>query len=298
MTYHIKYIILFSEYFETTFGVGLLECNNQKARCSDMIVLNNDTKITYKSSGLFKSEGVWIHPSRVIDTYEIIFVCEGKVCISEEDTEYELHKNDILVLEPGKRHCGYRETGEHVSFFWIHFDMDMPNRSSLPKHITLPEPYILKNLFSQCLHTVNTPTHSDACGDLYTALITEEISSLDKTETLKTNRLCADIKEWIRINIDKNITVSDVAENFGYHENHVSRVFKRAYGSGLKEYIVKMRLENAKNLLSASLYTVKQISAILSFGTENNFVKFFKYHMKITPTEYRNSYVNTHINKA
>lgn len=83
----------------------------------------------------------------------------------------------------------------------------------------------------------------------------------------------------------------------GYHENHISRVFKSAYSVGIKEYIADMRLENIKNLLSTTLYTIKQIAHMLSFKSENHLIKFFKYHMNMTPTEYRNTYVNTRINK-
>lgn len=54
----------------------------------------------------------------------------------------------------------------------------------------------------------------------------------------------------------------------------------------------------ARALLNTTLYTVNQISRQLSFKSENHFVKFFKYHTHITPSEYRNSYTNIHINKA
>ncbi len=263
-----------------------------------MILLNKDENTEYSSSGLFKSDGIWCHPRRVIDTYEIIFVYEGTAYICEDGIEYELGANDILILEPGKLHYGYRESENFVSFMWLHFKICKKQHCSLPKHMHMSEPYMLKNLFAQCLHTVNTPTYSPVCADLYTALILEEIASEQKTRAYAGRQLSANIREWIRLNIEKDISVCSIARHFGYHENHVSRVFKEAYGVGLKDYIIKMKLDNAKNLLSASLYSVKQISRILSFRSENHFIKFFKYHVKITPTEYRNTYINTHVNKS
>ena len=65
----------------------------------------------------------------------------------------------------------------------------------------------------------------------------------------------------------------------------------------LKAYITRRQVEYARNLLSTTLYTVGQIAAMLSFKSENHFIKFFKYHTKMTPSEYRNSYTGTHSNK-
>jgi len=253
--------------------------------------------VNYIHSGLFKSDGIWQHPKRVIDSYEIIFMHEGIAYIYEDGIEYTLKKNDILVLEPGKLHYGFKESKEFVSFSWIHFKTTKENYKNLPKHMQITEPYILKNLLSQCLHTANTPSYDRICCDLYTALIIEEILTLEKATGFSGKYLSVQIKEWIRVNIEKDITVGMIAKEMGYHENHISRVFKSAYSVGIKEYIADMRLENIKNLLSTTLYTIKQIAHMLSFKSENHLIKFFKYHMNMTPTEYRNTYVNTRINK-
>lgn len=106
------------------------------------------------------------------------------------------------------------------------------------------------------------------------------------------------MKEYVNLNIEKDLTVRLVSEHFGYHENYISKVFKAAYGVLLSRYIVNQRLAYARALLNTTLYTVNQISRQLSFKSENHFVKFFKYHTHITPSEYRNSYTNIHINKA
>ncbi len=253
--------------------------------------------VEYLSSGHFKSSGIWIHPKRTIDTYEIILMLEGVAYICEGDTEYTLKKNDILLLEPGKEHFGFKESNEYVSFFWIHYKTDNNEYKSFTKHMNISNPYILKTLFSQSLHIANTPSYNPTCRNLYMALIIEEILSFIKTSNTAPNYLASQINEYIKTNIESYPTVSEIAEHFGYHTNHVSRVFKSAYGTTLKKYIERQILEYSRNLLHTTLYTVNQISQILSFKSENHFIKFFKYHTEMTPTEYRNSFSNTHTNK-
>lgn len=262
-----------------------------------MITLNKKDNIEFVWAGLFKSDGVWCHPRRIIDTYEIIFMCEGTAYICENGIEYILKKNDVLLLEPGTEHYGGRCSEEYVSFSWIHFRTDSEKYMNMPKNFSIKNPSVLKNLFSQCLHSVNTPGCGRVCADLYTALIAEEIISADKIGVLTVSYLAARISDYVTLNPEKTMSVQSVAAHFGYHENYINTAFKSAYGVTLKKYISEQRLAYAKGLLNTTLYTVNQISQMMSFKSENHFVKFFKYHTSTTPTEYRNAYINTHINK-
>lgn len=263
-----------------------------------MISLNQNDKIEYLSAGLFKSNGVWQHPRRIIDSFEIIFICEGIAYIGENGTEYTLKKNDLLLLEPEKEHYGFRASEDFVSFFWLHYRTTCDRYRALAKQLHAPNASALKTLFSQCLHVANTPTCSPVCAELYTGLILEEVFSQSKAASSVRNYLAAQIKEYILLHPEKNLSVKTLAEHFGYHENHISRIFKDTYGVLLRKYLTEQKITHAQALLHTTLYTVNQIAQQLSFKSENHFIKFFKYHTGVTPTEYRNAYTNRHVNKA
>ena len=57
----------------------------------------NNHYIEYISVGEFYSDRSWIHPERIIDSYEIILVLEGTVHIQEEDKKYTLNKNNNSI---------------------------------------------------------------------------------------------------------------------------------------------------------------------------------------------------------
>jgi len=263
-----------------------------------MINLNERDNLHFLSAGLFKSDGVWRHQRRIIDSYEIIFVHEGTIYICEDGIEYILKKNDVLLLEPGKEHYGYKDSTDPVSASWLHYQTNCAEYMNYLKNFTVPDHYTLKTLFSQCLHTANTQGYNRITLDFYTALIIEELLKNIKTSSSSGNYLASQIKEFVRLNIEQNLSVKTIAEHFGYHENHVSRVFKTTYGTLLKTYIAGQRLEFSRNLLLNTMYSIKQISQMMSFKSENHFIKFFKYHTKMYPSEYRNTYCNTHMNKA
>ena len=106
--------------------------------------------VTYCGAGKFVSHGEWIHPDRIINSYELIFVLDGTVYINEDNVQYQLKKNDVLLLEPTLRHFGYKKSS-NTSFFWVHFT-GLPQINAKLKYQTLSDSYNLSLLFKQLLH--------------------------------------------------------------------------------------------------------------------------------------------------
>ncbi|MEE1184705.1 MAG: AraC family transcriptional regulator [Acutalibacteraceae bacterium] len=247
-------------------------------------------EIKWISSGKFVSRGEWIHPDRIIDSYEIIFVIKGTVYIDENGTKHKLEKNDILLLEPHLRHFGYK-TSENTSFYWLHYSAN--NFKLELKHTHIEKPYNLSLLFSQLLH-YRADTLFPETLDYITRLIVSEIYP-DDTQP-KESRMINNIAQWINANSDTIIRVSNIAKHFGYNVDYLSRLFKKHYKKSLKEYIDETKIEYIKNQLLNSNASLKEIAAACGFSEYKYFLKFFTYHEKMTPTEFCNTYSKSHIN--
>ena len=61
--------------------------------------------------------------------------------------------------------------------------------------------------------------------------------------------MAAKLTEYIRSNIKNGVTVSDIAEHFGYNADYIGKYFKKIHGIGLKEYLAVQRMKLAKDLL-------------------------------------------------
>lgn len=258
-----------------------------------MIELENGKYFSYDRIGEFHSSGEWIHPGRSIKSYEVILVLEGTVYIAEETQKYALQKNQLLLLEPFKEHYGYKTVSEPTAFYWFHFFTDLP----VPlKSYDGTDIYEIKQLLKKLLHISNTPIYSPAAADAAGYLILEELIRLSLEENKSNQVLAARISEYIRNNIKNGITVSDIADHFGYNADYISKYFKKNNGIGLKEYIAAQRMKLAKDLLLTTDMSVKRISRELGYSEENLFIKFFTYHEKISPAAFKAKYCNTHIN--
>ena len=258
-----------------------------------MIIFENGKNFSYDMIGEFHSSGEWIHPERIIKSYEVILVLEGRVYISEETEKYILQKNQLLLLEPYKKHYGYKRVSEPTAFYWFHFftDLEIPFKS-----YTGTDVYEIKQLMKKLLHITNTPTYSREAADSAGYLIFEELNRLSEEEIKLNQPLASQITEYIRNNIKKGVTVSDISRHFGYNADYIGKYFKKIYGIGLKDYLTSQRIKAAKDFLLTTDMSVKQISRELGYSEENLFIKFFTYHEKISPTAYKARYCNTHIN--
>lgn len=257
-----------------------------------MLTLDTGDTFRYEMIGEFRSDGQWIHPARTVTSYELIFVLDGTVAITEDGVEYELHENQMLLLQPGLPHAGTRPTDEPVAFYWFHFCTDAPVPFKLD---TGADYYDVKALLKRLLHIANTPLYPPTACDAAGLLVFHELCRR-AAGAASGNALANRITEYVRINSQRKLSVRDIANTFGYNPDHISKLFYKNFHVGLKEHIVQQRLHLAKDLLLTTNLSVKQIAARLDWPNENLFIKFFLYHEEVSPARFRELYCGTHLN--
>ena len=102
--------------------------------------------------------------------------------------------------------------------------------------------------------------------------------------------LIGDIEEWLRAHLQDNATIESAANHFGYNSRYLTTIFKKHTGFTLMEYIHKLKLDHAKNILISSDTSIQKIAYSLGYKDEKYFMKLFKQEEGITPTQYRNSF--------
>ena len=66
------------------------------------------------------------------------------------------------------------------------------------------------------------------------------------------------IKEWIRINYRKPVTVKYLASLFHYNPDYLSYTFKKYTGKNLIKFVHRTRIDAAKRLLSSGELSIKE----------------------------------------
>lgn len=250
----------------------------------------NGAKIKFNYMGYFTSDETWTHPTIKESTYEIIYVTEGIVYLYEGDKKYELKKGDLIVLKPHTIHGGYKHSVGRTEFYWTHFNLYGYSSDTI-----FLSNFTYASLFKELLHYSSTPHCPGYVKDSILSHILTEISQAEEKKNM--SHLACKILEWTRINAGNDVTVSKIAEHFGYNSEHISRLMKKEYGMSLKQIIDDFIIRKAQNYLCNTTFSVKEISNILGFTSANAFINFYKYHENQSPNKFRNSYSSVHMNK-
>lgn len=94
--------------------------------------------------------------------------------------------------------------------------------------------------------------------------------------------------DFIRANITKEFTLSDVAGRAGYTEYYFTRKFYKETGSKVQDYIKEAKIEYAKIQLLTTSKGIQEISDSLNFSNRNYFSKVFREIVGVTPAAFRN----------
>jgi AraC-like DNA-binding protein len=114
----------------------------------------------------------------------------------------------------------------------------------------------------------------------------------DKTRGFENEDLISKInkaKVIMRESVYKNIFAEDIAKMLNISYSGFRRAFKEFTGTSPSKYMMELKLNEAKLLLSTSIQSVKNISYSLNFENPEYFSVFFKKRTGITPVEYRNA---------
>ncbi|MCM3781769.1 AraC family transcriptional regulator [Neobacillus mesonae] len=297
----------------------------------DYIKTNVNEPVHFLAAGEFISETEWIHLDRVMGVYELIIGVEQTAYIEEDNCKYEIGRGDILLLHPGRRHRGYQKSMPGVKFYWFHFEcphqVELLTESSmeeesrtihergvlawsvpdiyLPQYASAPYSDRIHVIVSQILHVANSSYYTkQSLHYLMTSLLIE-ISELTLQRLVEQSSRVTEGKahfikmmEWTKLHAAEALTVHAIAQKFNYHQDSVTRMFKQYTGNGPLTFIHQIRMDRAKGLLTRTDMSIKEVAEESGYLDEKYFMRRFKKHVNMTPTQYRNAYHQTFMNNT
>ena len=84
-----------------------------------------------------------------------------------------------------------------------------------------------------------------------------------------------------------NITLSECAQELNYHPNYLGKVLKKEKDITFTDMVNEEKLMQAKYMLLTTQMSVAEISEMLQYNNVQNFIRFFKKHIGVTPAAFR-----------
>lgn len=95
------------------------------------------------------------------------------------------------------------------------------------------------------------------------------------------------ILEYIHKNYNRDVSLEEIATKMYMNNAYLSRIFKEKIGKGFHEFLVELRMTNAKTLLEKSELKVHEIADMSGYRDVSHFIGIFKKHTGMTPIDYR-----------
>ena len=204
---------------------------------------------------------------------------------------YDCTKETVILVDCRQPHVYRVPKDETWCYKHIHFEVDAHSRLVADKavgYLALWDNSIeqkLDEIFEEMRRfNTNSPyllsNHIDN-------ILTDLIRLRSQTAVLRPHMdLIEKAAGYMRSHYMEKININDLAKNEFVSVFYFTRLFKDYYGTSPYDYLVKIRLNKAKNLLAQGK-RVKEVAEDCGFGNANNFYRVFKEHSGISPNQFR-----------
>lgn len=196
--------------------------------------------------------------------------------------------NTLFYLPKGSSYRVQRIGGEGGCYA-INFDLT-PQLSTAPFMRVLKNAEGVRRSFREAARVFGGPSQTgltvaqrSICEILLAGYEEEKRAYVPDSRALQ----IAPAMEKIHAEFYKNeLRIAELAALCGISEVYFRRIFHALYGKSPKEYVIDMRIERARRLLSDGGFTVREVAALCGYFEETHFSREFKRHVGCSPSDY------------
>ena len=241
-----------------------------------------------------------IDKGRVLDEYQLLYQPEGEgVFESAHIPETRIKPGDIFLLFPGEWHTYRPLSDKGWTSYWIGFkgknidDRVKAGFLSPEKpiyHVGFNNDIIA--IFEKAMKIADSedPNYQQTLAGIVNYLI-GQMYYLERNCELKKNSdqvdLIAKSKVMIRESLETCITIQEIAQKLGISYSSFRKLFKEYTGIAPAMYQHNLRLQLAKELLTSTDESIKEIAYRLNFGSPDYFSSKFKAKIGMKPSDFR-----------
>lgn len=232
--------------------------------------------------------------------YLLHYVHSGKGYLQINDSKYELSANDAFLIRPNQLATYTADDDDPWEYCYFAFSGELAEK--LLSKTCFADNNICARLKSDKLYeyikeSVYDLNDSNSLEFLsieyffkFLSCIYSSLSHKNQCISQHKNQYVSTLEEYIMFNYQKNISVSELSKIFNLNRSHLHRIFKKQTGRSVEEFIIYVRMQEAKRFLRETNYSINDISHLVGYNNYPSFFRTFKAAEGITPTEYRDKH--------
>ncbi len=291
-----------------------MQRSDQLPRAWDELV----EKLTYMPAIVKTIEKIhdtnWSMTANRHDHFEMVYIKKGSAIFQIEGIDVNMMPHSIVIIKPGRSHK-FIVKSDICEFIVLSFTFKT-QKNELDSHVSLTDfieyiedeatgdyLYLTLSKKNDIVHVMNRILRErmkyQVWGDFLSCLLIIELFVLlsrtlkqeweqsAKNRNLKLHELLNIAKEYIDNNYDKDLTLTQVAKYIFLSDSYFAHSFKDKFGISPKSYILKVRIEAAKEYLENTDIKVAEVAKLVGFSSQQRFNDIFRKHEDLTPLTYR-----------
>ncbi|PLT29396.1 helix-turn-helix domain-containing protein [Peribacillus deserti] len=234
------------------------------------------------------------------DHFQILYALEGEGEITLDGRTYDFSKDRVVLIVPETIHS--IKANEKLTVLVLAFSIPVLNPfvykgilsliKNHSKHVELDlftaseiRPLFRKMLYEQ----KTTDVYSEFAIPIYlmeALLILLRHQGVKKVQDANDVR-CIQMREYIDTHYFENITAENLSVLFGISTRYMNDIFKKKYNDTPLQYLQKIRINRAKDLLSETEKDIVSICFEVGYETVSTFYRTFRNLVGISPNKYR-----------
>lgn len=242
------------------------------------------------------------HPSRTLPYHDLVYIKKGGFNVIVENELIESREGDIMFLPAYKHHYGSADNLEDTACYYIHFTscendylefQKGPINDEffcIPSKIDIKDNSQLIAYFHEIitLSSINIKEQGKLINSILSRLCAEIDLLVHNKNKYKYSEITNEVISILNENIDKKITMDDLAKHLKFSSRNIQKHFKNDTRRTIHEYHLQLKLNKSKYYLTAyPKMSIKEISGELGFYDEFHYSKVFKKVFGLSPKQYR-----------
>lgn len=252
-----------------------------KANTKEMKSLNSETDASKESFSFHFSM-----QEEDQESYHHTYQEERRItrAVEEGRTEDAVRLSMAMDDKMGTMGAGYLEQMQRTAITAI----TVCTRAAIQGGISPAEAYQISDFSMQKLDQCTNAASLTACRNEAIQMLTDRVRKKKEQRTVSSYvDACCD---YVGKHYREKIYLDDIAEKMGISPTYLSRLFSKEKGMTLQEYVLRIRVDRAANLLTYSDSPIAEIGDYVNFPSQSYFGRVFKKYTGLTPKQYRNAH--------
>jgi len=227
---------------------------------------------------------------------QIIYIAQGKARFHFDEVEHTLPHGSIVIFRPGERQMYYYHLEEATETYWIHFTgyeaLELLEKAELNGRVFfIGDSSDFPTRCNRIIREIQAKrvSYQEISSLLFRELVltigrylTEE-GSVNSDTLNEVERAIS----YFNDNYTKEINIKEYATMRHMSASWFIRNFKAITKLSPLQYIINLRIINAKALLMTTEYPISKVAAVVGFENALYFSRLFRKHTGMSPVEFK-----------